>query len=180
MHLPHPAAQRHVQIGQCLRADSSIRVPAKPALKILDRVHKRALINRSIGRNIRVSRKVAHQPEQSDQLRDARISIAGRNRFFYGRKLFAVVFLRELQVGLQGLNRAPVTRVGRFHLRQDAGNIRRIHNMFFQEFGQIVFLGLDVETKVKMLRIHLADVKVGDISHHANGERGIELHGICF
>jgi hypothetical protein len=41
--------------------------------------------------------------------------------------------------------------------------------MLFEEFGQILSLGFDVKTKGKLLGIHLADVKVGDISHHANG-----------
>src|SRR6202795_2091629 len=63
LHLPHPAGKRYVQICQCLRADSSVWVTPKPALKILHRGQKWTLIAPSIGSNSGVSRKVAHQPQ---------------------------------------------------------------------------------------------------------------------
>ena len=129
---------------------------------------------------MRVGREVTHQPEQLAQLRDACIRIAGRDRFLYGAKRFPGIFLRKLQVSPQCLDRTLVTRVGRFNLCQEAGNIGSLYNIFFHEFRQIVFPGLHIETKVKMLRIHLTDVKVGDISHHAHGEGGIESHLVCF
>jgi hypothetical protein len=40
--------------------------------------------------------------------------------FCDGGKWFPVIFLRKLQVGMQGLDCAPVTWVGRLHLPQYA------------------------------------------------------------
>jgi hypothetical protein len=63
-------------------------------------------------------------------------------------------------------------------LRQDAGNVARADNLAFEKFSQIVFLGLLIQSEGQVLRIHLANVEVGDIPHRANRKREIEFHSI--
>jgi len=105
LHLPHAAGDRHVQIGQCLRADSVHPIPPTPALKILDRVHKRTLIHSSVGRNIRAGWEVAHQ--QKNRLSEGRPDrIAGCDRFFLAGSGFPSYSLRAPNK-YAGLERTP-------------------------------------------------------------------------
>ena len=113
-----------------------------------------------VSRNVGVSRKVADQPEPLRKLWDARIGIAGYNRFCYGRELLSIISFRKLRVGLKSLNRVAVTGIWRLYLCQGAGNVAPVRNVVFEKFRQIVFLGLVVESEGKVLGIHLANVKV--------------------
>ena len=62
---------------------------------------------------------------------------------------------------------------------QDPGNVAPVDNVVFEKFSQIVFLGLLIESEGQALRIHLANVEVGDIPHRADRKREIEFHSIC-
>ena len=163
-----------------MRSDFAVRGPAEAGLKMFYGIYERSLIHRGVRRDVRLSGKITDQMEKLSELRDAGISVAWSDSFSSWRKWLAVVFLRVLQIRVQCLNRALVTRIGRLDLREDRGDIGRVHDICFHELRQIVFLGLDIEAKIEMFGIHLADVQVRDVAHHANGERGIELHCVCF
>ncbi len=157
-----------------------VRRAAMPALEALHGVYERSLIDSSIDRNDGVCRKIADQPEKCSKLWHCGVRVTGCNRFCSGRERFPVIFLGQFQVSMQRFNRPLVTGVGRFDLRQRRRDIAGIYNIFLQEFRQIVSLGLNVKAKVKMLRIDLADVKIRDITHYADGKCGVELHGVRF
>src|SRR5208337_3385560 len=178
LHLPDSAAQRNVQVSQGLSVNSPVRISAMPALKVLHSVHQRALVDWGLSRNVGVSRKVADQPEQSREPWDAGIGIAGYNRLLYGRELLPIVSLSKLHVGLKSLNRTAVTGIRRLYLCQGAGNIAPVRNVVLEEFSQIVFLGLLIESEGKVLGIHLADVEFRDISHRANRKREIKFRSV--
>ena len=65
-------------------------------------------------------------------------------------------------------------------MRQRGGHVGYVHHIFLHKLRQIVLLGRDIESEVKVFRIHLADVQIGDITHHAHRQRRVELNRICF
>ena len=92
----------------------------------------------------------------------------------------SIILFGQGEVSVQGRDGALITGVWRFHLGQDGRYVGCVHDMIFYEFGQVVFFGLNIQVEIKMLGIHFADVKIGDIAHEADGERDVELHRVGF
>ena len=129
-----------------------------PALKVLHSVHQRTFVDWWVSRHIGISRKVTNQAKQSREPWDARIGLTGYNRSLKRWQLFPIIFLRQLHVAPKSLNGAPVAGILRLYLRQDAGNVAPADNVVFEEYGQVAFLGLIVESEGEVLWIYFANV----------------------
>ncbi len=70
------------------------------ALKALDRVHQRALVQIGIAGNGSARRQITQQAQQARQPLNTVVGTPGRNGFRRSRKLLTVVFPRQLQVVL--------------------------------------------------------------------------------
>jgi hypothetical protein len=119
------------------------------ALKALDRIHQRALVQIGIAGNDGVRRQIAQQAQQPRQSRNAIVGTAGRNGFVRDRELLTVVFPRQLQVVLQRFQGALVAGKGRSDLRQFRIHILAVDQPFTQKAGKSYFLASTLSPNLK-------------------------------